>query len=419
MTRLLVVGAGPKALALAAKAAVLNKLFPLIPDLIVLALEKKEIAAHWKGEAGFTDGSPFLGTPPEKDIGFPYSSTAWGEHSRTVDDKMLAYSWHRYSVLHSKYRKWVDQGRPQPKHKEWAHYLNWVATEVGLQVQYGRVELINLREGKWDLTYRDKDQNEQTIMGDGLVITGPGVPNSPYEFTSPRRFLNAVTFWEKASLKQFDDADGKSICVIGVGETAASIVCALLDRVRRDCAIEIVSPEGVIFSRGENYFENTLFSDATEWQLLSKDHRDRFIRRTDHGVFSQQALQKINTADNIRRVPGKVKQVRDANGYIEVLIQYGVGPPDKESYDFVIDAANINLLSFVDLLAPPVRKELEDKVGTIERRTLEASIDKYLGVSGLQPRLHLPMLAGLEQGPGFPNLSCLGLLSDAILKPYF
>jgi mycobactin lysine-N-oxygenase len=28
------------------------------------------------------------------------------------------------------------------------------------------------------------------------------------------------------------------------------------------------------------------------------------------------------------------------------------------------------------------------------------------------------MLAGLAQGPGFPNLSCLGLLSDRILRRY-
>ena len=28
------------------------------------------------------------------------------------------------------------------------------------------------------------------------------------------------------------------------------------------------------------------------------------------------------------------------------------------------------------------------------------------------------MIAGLAQGPGFPNLSCLGLLSDRILRRY-
>jgi mycobactin lysine-N-oxygenase len=32
--------------------------------------------------------------------------------------------------------------------------------------------------------------------------------------------------------------------------------------------------------------------------------------------------------------------------------------------------------------------------------------------------LHLPVAAGLAQGPGFPNLSCLGLLSDRILRRY-
>jgi mycobactin lysine-N-oxygenase len=39
-------------------------------------------------------------------------------------------------------------------------------------------------------------------------------------------------------------------------------------------------------------------------------------------------------------------------------------------------------------------------------------------VSGLVPPLHLPVMAGLAQGPGFPNLSCLGLLSDRILRRY-
>ena len=39
-------------------------------------------------------------------------------------------------------------------------------------------------------------------------------------------------------------------------------------------------------------------------------------------------------------------------------------------------------------------------------------------MAGLSPPLHLPVLAGLAQGPGFPNLSCLGLLSDRILRRY-
>ena len=45
-------------------------------------------------------------------------------------------------------------------------------------------------------------------------------------------------------------------------------------------------------------------------------------------------------------------------------------------------------------------------------------LDVDLSVAGLCPPLHLPVVAGLAQGPGFPNLSCLGLLSDRILRRY-
>jgi mycobactin lysine-N-oxygenase len=49
---------------------------------------------------------------------------------------------------------------------------------------------------------------------------------------------------------------------------------------------------------------------------------------------------------------------------------------------------------------------------------LDQRIDVDLSVCGLSPPLHLPVLAGLAQGPGFPNLSCLGLLSDRVLRRY-
>ena len=46
---------------------------------------------------------------------------------------------------------------------------------------------------------------------------------------------------------------------------------------------------------------------------------------------------------------------------------------------------------------------------------LEESIGYDLAVSGVTPKVFLPGLSGLNQGPGFPNLSCLGLLSDRVL----
>jgi mycobactin lysine-N-oxygenase len=53
--------------------------------------------------------------------------------------------------------------------------------------------------------------------------------------------------------------------------------------------------------------------------------------------------------------------------------------------------------------------------GPLTGARLEESIGHDLAVNAVFPKLFLPNLAALTQGPGFPNLSCLGLLSDRIL----
>ena len=35
----------------------------------------------------------------------------------------------------------------------------------------------------------------------------------------------------------------------------------------------------------------------------------------------------------------------------------------------------------------------------------------------MYPRLHIPGLGGLSQGPGFANLGSLGLLANRVLQP--
>jgi mycobactin lysine-N-oxygenase len=70
---------------------------------------------------------------------------------------------------------------------------------------------------------------------------------------------------------------------------------------------------------------------------------------------------------------------------------------------------------FEALLGSEARRRLGHAVaGT----AIEQRIDVDLSVAGPSPPLHLPVLAGLAQGPGFPNLSCLGLLSDRVLRRY-
>ena len=89
-----------------------------------------------------------------------------------------------------------------------------------------------------------------------------------------------------------------------------------------------------------------------------------------------------------------------------------------DTYDYVIVAVGFNALWFTKLLQGRAYEQLAGVTGSFDRVTTERAIGEDLSIRGFEPRLHLPMLAGVAQGPGFPNLSCLGLLSDRILASY-
>ena len=72
--KILILGAGPKAVALATKHRVLGQKGLSLPPYTVI--ERATLAAHWDGQHGFTDGDQELVTPPEQDLGFPYT-TDW------------------------------------------------------------------------------------------------------------------------------------------------------------------------------------------------------------------------------------------------------------------------------------------------------------------------------------------------------
>src|SRR5260221_11261957 len=93
---LLVLGAGPKGVAIAAKRYMLAKLGYPLPHLRII--DQQGGASHWSGQAGFTDGNQSLRTRPGKDVGFPYLSACWGGKrlSRPVAKELLHLSWHSY-----------------------------------------------------------------------------------------------------------------------------------------------------------------------------------------------------------------------------------------------------------------------------------------------------------------------------------
>src|SRR5690348_9232482 len=123
VSTLAVVGAGPKGIAIAAKARALAATG--LPAPHVVLIDRGEVAGNWTGRQGYTSGLLPLGTPPEKDIGYPYAPS-WGEVSGDVVAAMAEFSWQRHLIRHGAYSDWVDRGRMRPTHRQWSLYLREV-----------------------------------------------------------------------------------------------------------------------------------------------------------------------------------------------------------------------------------------------------------------------------------------------------
>ena len=414
---LIVIGAGPKALSLAGKRQILARLGLRVPDLV--AVDRRGVASAWSGESGFTDGTPLLGTPPEKDIGFPYDSSCWGQLNLAVNEAMTEFSWQQYLISTGAYSGWIDRGRPPPNHRAWARYLRWVAGRIELEVAIDEIRQVSIRDGRWVISCIDHgDGSRHDLHGDALVVTGAGSPvRVKGQPADHKRVMDGNTFWTRAS-KFAHIKCPVSVAVVGTGETAASIVVALVEALHENSSIEIISSSGVPYSRGESYEESRLFSNpGTEWQNLTLHHRREFVQRTDRGVFSVRAQQTIDRAENVRALPGQVARIHVSDANVLIDIRYG-DEIERAAYDFVIVAIGFNPLSFGDLFDDETRAHVTSAFGGWDANHLGKLVRHDLSLGDLRPPLHLPMLAGVAQGPGFPNLSCLGLVSDRILSSY-
>ena len=219
-----------------------------------------------------------------------------------------------------------------------------------------------------------------------------------------------------------------NIGVIGTGETAAAIVVALVDALRDSASIEVISPYGVIYSRDEGFEENRLFSDPDgklarlrgdhqhepTWLQLSEADRREFVRRTDRGVFSLKAVKELSEAENVGSVLGTVQRIDADDRAVRITSEYD-GKIKYAEYDYLVVARGFDALWFRNLLDEATYARMSLVTHSFDRNTIEHAIVDDLSLDGFTPKLHLPMLAGIAQGPGFPNLSCLGLLADRIL----
>jgi mycobactin lysine-N-oxygenase len=320
---------------------------------------------------------------------------------------MAEYSWQRHLIRHGVYGDWVDRGRVRPTHRQWSAYLREVADAARAEIVRAVVTGLEVTGGgQWEVTLEAGD----AMTVDGVVMTGAGpvitVPGQP---RGHPRVLDGQTYWLAAHKMPRERA--LSVCVIGTGETAASVVIDVLRHSHRHSALDVLTARGVLYSRGESYDENRFYTDPGDWPHLAEAHRREFLARTDRGVFSLQAEAALNQARGFRTLAGRAAAIEAREHDVIVTIAYGE-ERERVAYDAVVVAIGFDGRWFEALLGSNARTRYRDAISGSD---LERQIGPDLSVTGLAP-LHLPVMAGLAQGPGFPNLSCLGLLSDRVLR---
>ncbi|MCW2994129.1 MAG: hypothetical protein JWQ18_1624 [Conexibacter sp.] len=417
---LLVVGGGAKAAAVAAKVHAINALG--LARIALTIVEANRPAASWMGLNGMTSGDEPLAITPIKDVGFPYESGgAFGELGAELDRAMLGFSWQSYMLDRGGFARWVNAGSPGIRHRDYGAYLAWVLARAtaGVRIVHGRVRRIGLgAEDRWSVEVAQADAERARHEAHALLLTGSGVhrhlPHDPD--AAPWMFHCDDKRGEFTRIP----ADRRTeIGIVGGGEGALS--CLMFLRALRPAARLTVHTPSLPLSRGESFLENRVFSDpdSVGWSGLDLATRRMFVAQCDRGVFGPDGLAAISYDDQCRFLTGRVVHL-GADGEGVRLDYASPDGPRAERYDYVVNCTGFDLLEQLrGLFPPPVRAEIERRSGPLWDlpSSTELRFGRGLEVEGLWPRLHIPGLAGLTQGPGFANLGCLGLLADRVVAP--
>jgi mycobactin lysine-N-oxygenase len=421
---LLIVGAGAKAAGIATKVHAFNSLG--LGPISLKIVEGTEVAASWKGLNGMTSGEEPLAVTPIKDIGFPYQSfREFGEAGEAIDEVAMQFSWQRYMVARRRYARWIDAGSPSVRHRDYGEYLTWVlsrATE-GVSHVAGRVNRVTLVDDEyWAVEVEEGDGVGSRHLARALVLTGPGVHRAfPHEDAIESRVFHCDS--KREEFAELPEESACDVAIVGGGESALS--CMMFLRGFRPHSRFTVYTPMLPMSRGESFLENRVFSnpDEVEWTALDQTTRRDFVKHSDRGVFDPPSLAAIAYDDRCRFVTGRITDVAAARGGAGVKLRHespeGVAGPE---HDYVVNCTGFDLLAQLrNLFTAQTREEIEGQVGQLWDRPAgtEVPIGRNLELRGMQPRLQIPGLAGLSQGPGFANLGALGLLANRVLQPFY
>ncbi|HEX5527141.1 MAG TPA: SidA/IucD/PvdA family monooxygenase [Solirubrobacterales bacterium] len=422
---ILIVGAGAKAAALAAKVHTINTLG--LGEISMTVIEKTEPAASWLGRNGMTSGEEPLAIPPIKDVGFPYqSSRLFGPLGDEIDAALLPFTWQRFAMERHEYAAWVNSGSPSVLHRDYGTYLGWVLERAtaGVTVYDGRVTEVSLAEERdsWqvEVAERGRPEDPEHHRGRALVLTGPGVHRHfPHDPDVESRVFHCDSRREEFARVPDEPVE---IAIVGGGESALSALVFLRD-LKPQARLTIYTPT-LPLSRGESFLENRVFADPdnVNWEHLDIETRRDFVKHCDRGVFDQTVLARIADDDHLSFVTGRAVHVSLTDDGEGALLEFESPSEGMQSqrYDFVINCTGFDLLRQLRGLFPDaVRDEVEEQCGPLWDRPpkTEVPIGRALELKDVHPRMHIPGLGGLSQGPGFANLGSLGLLANRVLQP--
>ncbi|MGU3450872.1 FAD/NAD(P)-binding protein [Methylobacterium sp. 391_Methyba4] len=416
MTRIAIVGAGPKAAAIAAKSRALRECGHA-SALEVHAIDRARPGAAWSGGYGYSDGSTPLCTPALRDLGFPYASHPYG---RDVAEFMLAhFSWTRFLISRGDaYARWVDRGCPAPSHRLFADYIDWAIQ--GSADRLITEEVVGLKHTAAGWRVRVTSGGLLPDAYDAVVITGSGPPVAPLAGAT-MRVLDGENLWRSESLVRMllDDPENP-VVVIGAGGTSAAAVSWLMARRFERNPIWIVGSQATLHARIPNAFENRLFGDDDAWALRSLTQQQQFLDRLDAGAVWAPVLERIADHGNLSYFPGRAdhyatKPAPSGRGHdLWVVVKRGSGPNVRLPAALAVDCRGFDGLWFRQLLERPAQAALDAL-----KQSGVSLVDGTFAVRDPfpHPGLHVPG-SGAAVGPAARNLMALGWMADKLIRKY-
>lgn len=465
--RLAVIGAGPKAAALAARVAAMkvwqsrgnpidrvdpNTLRPA-PTLEIFESSDR-IGAHWDGQGaeGYTDGLQSVCTDPDRDLVYPANHGSFG---RALSPILTGFTWRTYSAALQR----LPAAGP-PSHRDLADYVAW-AVHKAQQLAPNNVFLhMNSEVRALHLDRSGPHWEVVTAQGtagtfDGVIVTSPGGAFRRFDVEPAISSwaLNAQSYWTQPTRARVlvDVAQGSRVAIVGAGGAAAAICLDILSATTGPATpnaggVALIAPQASLFTRGESTFETELLTSPS-WHRLPREVRRQISERLVSGVVFARVLDALEAIGHAPEfLVGRALAATDgSHSQRGARIELWCLTLDERlqivDAGWAIDASGFDPLWFVSLLDEPAipssggprLQRLLRRLGANvlaekldEHLRLHVEVDLFEADGGTpdvpllptEPGLHVPFLAGGSRPPGLSSLLQLGIFADKILLPY-